>query len=305
MRYADRYGREVIVELDFATASHFRDDFSFYFTSHDANLILTSAGVRADFDQLQTFPPEFKGRISSYRAQFSTSVMASVDVETGRIPNFDFSRDYSEPLLLSHASGGGIRKAEIALRRLSLSEELRCEVQNRLARIGGSYTSIHIRNTDFTTDYQMRVEALAGKISGPIYVATDNQEALQFCKTLFGNTRAFNFSTLPDDGGKPMHSNALLDARQSNFDAICDLILLASATTYYFFPLSNPQLTGATYSGFSRLAELLHKDKALLRQFVDSREFGSFARLRLRGRKMLYRCFGLASALMPAKRRSH
>ena len=299
VRYADIFGRHVIVEMDFKGAEHFRDDFSYYFVSHDRQLTLSSANYVERFDHLKTHPASFTGRVNSYKAQYSLAVEAIADVETGEIPSFDFGKDYPEPLLLSHAAGGGLRKAEIALRRLSLSKVLSDEVHARLNRIGAAYTSIHIRNTDFTTDYKARVEALQDRISGPIYVATDNLDVLTYCRNLFGQDRVFNFSMLPNDAGHPMHSNQMLDARTHNIDAICDLILLASAKTYNFFPLSNPHLTGAKYSGFSKLAELLHKDQALLRQFIDAGSFGTVARLRLKLRKLIYRGLGLTSSLMP------
>ena len=299
VRYGDRFNRFVIVDTNFGGAVHFRDEFSNYFVSHDNDLILTSKDHVAQFDHLATYPHSFTGRINSYRASYDNSKSAYADLETGEITNFDFTKNYSEPLLLSHASGGGMRKAKIALRRLSLSELLRKEVELRLARIGGVYSSIHIRNSDFTTDYEAHVKELQQRNSGLIYVATDNLKALNFCRELFGANRVFNFSTLPQDAGNPIHSNTLLDARAHNIDAICDLILLASAKTYYFFPLSNPHLTGAKYSGYSKLAEALHNDKVLLRQFIRADAFGTVARMRLKMRKVLYRGLGLVSTLMP------
>lgn len=299
VRYGDRFNRFVIVDTNFTGAVHFRDEFSYYFVSHDRDLILTSKNHVSQFDRLATYPHSFAGRINTYGAAYDKSKSAYADLETGEIPNFDFTKNYDEPLLLSHSSGGGTRKAKIALRRLSLSEPLRKLVESRLALIGEGYCSIHIRNSDFTTDYEAHVKDLQHRISGPVYVATDNLKALNYCRELLGANRVFNFSTLPQDAGNPIHSNTFLDARAHNIDAICDLILLASAKTYYFFPLSNPELTGAIYSGYSKLAEVLHTDKTLLRQFIHADSFGTVARTRLKLRKALYRGIGLVSTFMP------
>jgi hypothetical protein len=305
VRYADSFGRQVIVEMDFVGAQHFRDDFEYYFVSHDGDLFLSSVKYSKRFDQLKANPKCFSGRINSYVATYSLKVEAIADVETGDIPCFDFSTDHVEPLLLYHASGGGLRKAKIALRRISLSAEVKQVVQARLSRLSRNYTSIHIRNTDFATDYKAHLSRVKSEIDGPIYVATDNCEVLNYCREIFGESRIYNFSNLPNEAGRPIHSNATLDARQHNIDAIADLILLASAQRYYYFPVFNANTEGVSYSGFSKFAELLHNDKQLLRQFVDANFFGVVARVRFKARKILYRLLGRAAFLMPIISRSY
>ncbi len=66
LRYADRFNRTVIVEMDFKGAVHFRDDFGVYFTSHDPRLVLSSRAFTSQFDRLVAFPSNLTGRINSY-----------------------------------------------------------------------------------------------------------------------------------------------------------------------------------------------------------------------------------------------
>jgi hypothetical protein len=304
-RYADRQHRLVIVETDFPGSLYFRDDFGRYFISHDPNLVLSSRHYVSQFDCFDVEPAAFKERVNQYKVDYNNDVSALAEVGTALIPRFDLNRKHDAPLLLYHSVGGGLRKAEIALRRISISSMVLQALNERLARIGGSYTSIHIRHTDYSTEYRQRISILRTKILGPVYVATDNREALEFCRQVFGNDRVFNFTVLPDVAGEAIHDNVKLNAQQSNVDSICDLLLLAIAKTYYFFPIANSTLDGPAYSGFSKLAELLHTDKALLRQFMDVDTFDWRARMRLRLRKVFYRSGSLALALMPPKRRAH
>jgi hypothetical protein len=296
-RYADTENRLVIVETDFARAENFRDDFCRYFISHDADLVLTSRDYAKDFDSFDVEPVGFKTRVNDYRVEYNRSLSALAEVGSGLIPSFDLKQKFNAPLLLYHAVGGGLRKAEIVMRRISISPFVLHTLNERLARIGGSYSSVHIRHTDYSTDYKDRILALRPQIVGSLYVATDNREVLDFCREVFGAERVFNFSVFPAVAGEPIHDNLKMDPRQSNLDAICDLLILAMAKSYHFFPISNSPGGGLGYSGFSRLAELLHKDKKLLQQFTHAEEFGFGARLRLRWRKMMYGFYGLASSL--------
>jgi hypothetical protein len=299
-RYAAMFDRTVVVETNFLGTTYFRDDFSNYFVSHDSSLILSSLKFASQFEDLKAVPAKFSGRINHYSAKYNDDLAAFAEVDCSDVTSFNFGRNYDEPLLLHHSAGGGLRKAEISLRRLSITPMLRQCVEHRLNKIGGAYTSIHIRHTDYSTDYRSRILRLQHTISGAIFVATDNREALDFCRNTFGADRVFNFSHLPEKAGSPIHSAAGLDARQSNLDAIVDLLLLALASAYYYFPI-NENNSSAAFSGFSLLADLLHKDRKLLAQFVSSTEFGLTARLRLHSGKAYYRGLGWVKSIMRGK----
>jgi hypothetical protein len=292
-RYADQHGRMVYVETDFAGNAYFRDEFSQYFMSHDPNLILTSRDIAGRLDVLDVVPAAMKGRIHSYQASYDLQLKGFAEPGGSVVTTFDFDQDHEQPLLLHHAMGGGLRKAEIALRRLSITAMVHSCVEERLARIGEAFTSIHIRHTDYSTDFQDRILKLKDDIVGPIFVATDNRQVLEFCSEIFGSGRVFSFSALPDQAGSPIHSNTKLDARASNLDAISDLLLLARAKKYHYFPIAEG---AATFSGFSLLADVLHRNPQLLMQFMQPEAFGNLAQLRLKARKAVYR--GLSKGKM-------
>ena len=171
-----------------------------------------------------------------------------------------------------------------------------------MAAIGGPYTSLHIRYTDYMTDHQDRILELKNEISGPIFLATDNRKAMEFCQKIFGTERVFNFTTFPEVDGQPIHSDMKMDARTSNLDAICDVIMLAAAKNYHFFPLSITQRKWAKFSGYSEFAHMLHKDKALFNHFLGVRSLGKVPRLQLAALKIGRRVKGLVWSLMPSHR---
>ena len=268
-RYGDRYGRLVVVDTDFAGAINFRAPFSDYFVSHDRNLVLSSQGLGLDD---------------------ITSTLRADDEPSG----FDFEKDSAEPVLVHHSMGGGLRKVRIALGRLSVSHVVRQEVAKRMAVIGGPYAAVHIRHTDYATDYQQRLEALQKSVGLPLFVATDNRAVLADAISIFGPGNVFSFSTLPEQAGQPAHTDTRLDAKTGNLDALCDLIMLAVASDYHMMPILQTAGQAWNYSGFSRFADMLHRDIALRRHFVGAEPPGITFRTRLRLRKWAYRAAGIA-----------
>jgi hypothetical protein len=277
-RYADTFDREVYVETDFHSTLYFRDDFSRYFISHDQNLVLSTATIASLFDHMEVFPTSLYGRINCYETGYNSQLGAVFETRSACITSFNFNVHYDAALLLHQSFGGGIYHAMIALRRLSISVEVREVIEQRLAQIGDTYTSIHIRHTDYSTDYRAHILDIAPEISGKIFVSTDNQEVLDFCRNVFGKERVWSFAKLPDQAGVPIHSNPVLDAHQSNIDAISDLLLLAMAKSYHFFRIQKKGSSTPPYSGFSMLANKLHKNPKLLQQFMRPEKFGAVSR---------------------------
>ena len=295
LSYADRFDRTVIVETDFAGAHFFRDRFDRYFISHDHKLILNSAPYISLFDLMECEPSQFTGRVTAYSSEYNRDLNALAEVGTGVVTQFSFRKKYRAPLLLHHAVGGSIRKAAVALRRLSITPDVLAVFEERKARIGSNYSGIHIRHTDYNTDYRDNVLKLKNDIKGNVYVATDNRDVLAYCKEVFGSERVYNFSTFPDQAGQALHGNSSLDPWQCNLDALVDLLLLASAKDFYFFQLTGQRRAKPAYSGFSLLVQLLRNNKSLLDNFVHSDTRNVWAHLRVKCRKSTYRLAGVWS----------
>ena len=261
----------MIVETDYPGTQSFKDRFSNYFVSQQSRLMLDAASHRGLFDTLETLPHPLRGRVNRYRFDFSREINGLFDVESGVALNVDLDLDHPEALLVRQTFGGG-RGSLGALRRLRLRDPIVDALVARLAAIGSGYAGVHIRNTDYQTGYRPRLEVLAGEIAGPVFVATDNRQAIADCVAVFGAGRVHSFSRLPAEPGRPVHILGTAEgAFGINTDAILDVMTLALSDKVYGFQL-DPNPIGATYSGFTLLAIGLHDTPALLRGVIGRRD---------------------------------
>ncbi len=287
--YADRFSRKVIVETDFPTSRNIRQEFSRYFISHDPDLILSAKTYTSQFDNMVVEPSGFTGRINSYTADYNNSSNQIAEIGSGLVPNFDLKKNYAAPLLLRHTLGGGLVPATVALKRLSLTHLMLDQINARLSVLGKSYTGLHVRNTDYKTDYQDSIIALKEKIIGNVFVATDNREVVDFCREVLGAERVFSFSKLPDIAGFTTHYDMQNDQNQANMDAISDLILLSLAHKLHYFPIASNGGWTPKYSGFSLLANYLHEHPKVLQSLMDPNYRTGFSKLQFKMQKKLTR----------------
>jgi hypothetical protein len=266
-RYAERYGRTVVIDTDYAHAGSFRDRFSDYFVSRQRNLILNADPIAATLDQLAVFPPHLAGRMTRYETRYDFERFKFVEAESGAPMSFDYMRDYDEPLLVHHDSGGGVVSVD-ALARLRLHDNIVERLIQRLQRIPPGYTSLHIRHTDYRSRYEQVLASMSKEITGPVFVATDNAACLDVCRATFGEANVYTFASLPTADGQPLHRRPDREgAPRINSDAILDLLMLALSGRCYGFELEqNPY--GVKYSGFSVLALNLKKAKPVLRALI-------------------------------------
>lgn len=269
LAYARKYNRIVIVETDYFDLTHFNDDFSHYFTSRDVRLKIQCVDV--SLDHLTCVPKFIEGRVTSYRCDPNT---VGIDLDTGQQVSFDFTHDYDEALLVHHSNGQQKgRNAILALAALQLNVSLAQRLKLRTAALA-KYSAVHIRHTDYKTDYEKRIIDLGIKVHGNIFVATDNSDVLKYCKSVLGVARVFSFSHLPDDAGMPLHHlRPAENARLRNEDAVLDLFTLALAQNFYFYP----RIVGRfnfrrSYSGFSVLVDRLRHEPRLLHRVLTGED---------------------------------
>ena len=266
-QYAKATGRLNIVDTNFRNSWHFRDDFSRYFISLDENLVL-DIGAHAELvDRLAAYPAPLTGRISSYVPEYDYDARCYRDADTGTPLKLDFDRDYDAPLILHHATS---RRGDpiAALERMRLQPMLRELILRRCARIGEPYCGLHIRATDYAMDYRQRLEKMKGRIEGPIFLATDNAEVVDHVREAFPDRPVHSFTRFQKEPGTPLHCRpADQDAWDVNCDAIADLFMLAMGKSLTFFPLE-PNIFGASHSGFSLLARDLLRKPMLVRHLL-------------------------------------
>lgn len=153
-------------------------------------------------DDLEVFPGFLAGRTNRYRARYDHTVLRLVDEETGGAISFDFDTDYPQPLLVHHACGDGTLSIG-ALSRMRASEDVANLPRERLAVIGRHYVALHIRNTDYRTEYEEWLTQNPGKFVSPVFVATDNRATVAHCRSTLGAKRCIRLRSSTPRPGSP------------------------------------------------------------------------------------------------------
>jgi hypothetical protein len=269
-RYADATDRTVIVDTNFKFATTFHDEFSRYFRSRQANLILSTRGLALDLDTLTTVPTSIEGRVSRYKPVYDTETRRFLDMLTRQPISFDMQRDHPQALLVHHQFGL-IGHSLSALQRLTLTDLMADELLARLKRVDGPYVGVHIRHTDYRSRYRAGLRRLKKSPIERIFVATDSQAVLNEFIAELGTKRVISFSRAISTDGRPIHHEQLADDATfaRNRDAILDLLMLALSSELVLFELE-PNKSGTRHSGFSILAKQLQAAKPTLAALLAS-----------------------------------
>ncbi len=270
-RYAERTGRVVLIDTNYAHSDFFRDRFTNYFSSRQNGILLDAESFPDSLNTMDVFPMFLFGRIDTYKTYRNFEIRKYCDTETGLPVTFDFDRDYPHTLLVHHNTGGGTLSL-FALLRLKLVDAITDELLTRHSRIGSPYTGIHIRNTDYKTNYEKFLLDFRPQPDEALFLATDNRSTLEEFQQTLGRDRIYSFSFLPATSN-PIHSGKQPPEEQfiRNRDAILDLLMLALSHKLYLFKLEQNHI-GATYSGFSRLAQDLWESKIVLKHLISRPE---------------------------------
>jgi hypothetical protein len=253
--YAEQHGRMLVVD---AFATSFGDDLGRYFAPVDSSIVFANPQILRQLETLDVFPRTLAGRVNAYRHQFSMEHRNWVTVDSNEPISFDFTRDYDEPLLVHHARGGGNQSSD-ALQRLTLRRHMVEKFYARISIVGRNYAGIHVRHTDYRSDYVSFFQSLAGKVQQDrIVICTDSREVLEYGKAFFSQ-RVYSFAAIPHTGGRPLHEGNRLNKQVINTDAILDLITLARARSLFITKVSSGH-----YSGYSRLAAALNQNQPLV-----------------------------------------
>jgi len=212
----------------------------------------------AELNGARCVPSALQGRLTTYRCNWDANLRALVDAETRAELSFNFDVDYDEPLLVHHQAGGGAREALSLLQRIRFREDLASICREKLRSLGSDYDAIHIRNSDYRTDWKPFLAEVRSKLeAASVLICSDDLNVLRFCEGFFKPKQVLISSYPPDTGGKALHTHeSNLSATQRDAvvrDCLVDLLALSQGVTLHY---SNT--TNGHPSGFSQLAELLH-----------------------------------------------
>ena len=247
--------------------------FSEYFSLKPTDLEVEtcpSAQLISQLELLTCAPQEIRGRLRQYQCRWSPEMRALVDADSGCRLSFDFSASYSEDLLVHHQAGGGSSEALALLKKLTFNTELAKECRETLQLLGNDYDAIHVRNSDYKTDWKPFIERVADELaSDSVLVCSDDRTVILFCIRFFADKRVLITTIPPDTGGKALHTHESImspeERRSVIRDGLIDLIALANGKSLRYQNTINGHP-----SGYSELAKHLHNDKSVVDALLSS-----------------------------------
>jgi hypothetical protein len=280
-QYAERFDRTLVIDTSFGV---FKDDFTRYFSvvtpSIAPVLPVLSASVLDRLEALDVRPHQVRGRLGTYAKVYSSQQRCFVDDASGASLTFDFETDHPEACLLYNNSGGGA-VAINCLKRLRLVPDIADDLRRLLEKLGDNYMAVHVRNTDYRTDYKRFFKSIEREVDDvDLLVCSDDATCVEFARGFFRRSRVFTVSQIPDYGGEPLHRVAMAPGERyrANVDALRDLLALAWAKKLFIANVRTPgtfdflrfRRKHSRISGYSRLAQALNAERDVIRRLVNA-----------------------------------
>lgn len=271
VEYAEQYQRTLII--DTKKSGLFRD-FDDFFELKNKNVAIHTHVSDTIYQILNTqtcYPKQCQGQLDRYVSKFNKKLRRfTIDGKKHRT-TFKFNRNYVHQCLVHEDCGGGLASMRL-LARLQLREELAQRVRQQLAELGEDYVAIHVRHTDYQTDYKKCFKTIYSQLENKrVLVCSDNIDVINYAKRIFNSADVVTTSRPQLSGGQCLHEPSNYTNEQHKYDApnaaIIDLICLASARTIYTPALANSKKK-AKFSGFARLAKTLAQEKHIIKQLT-------------------------------------
>jgi hypothetical protein len=261
--YSEKYGRILVID---AANSGFLDSFNNYFT------LSSGAKVEVAFDfpegcdlsEASCVPNELTSRINEYKAAY-VSGQGYVDQASKVKIAFDLSKDHVEDILIHEQCGGGVNSIKV-LANFVLNPSLANLAHNKI-KCFGSYESIHVRNTDYKTEYESFFDEIEKASLGKNLVLCTDDYACQIYAIKLFKERLTLSSNIPNLNGRSLHRNPDINRLQANYDSIVDLLVLACGSK-----LHTTNVTVGHKSGFSKLAANLQERQDIIEQLLSTRQ---------------------------------
>lgn len=265
-QYAIRYERVLILDtMQSGLRLPFDDIFSVT-ESFGCEVMIWSEALAKEMDTIATVEPRaLTNRISSYETYLDLAIKQVRDIDSDCWVSFDHTIDHSAQLLVYDQGGGGILGL-YALRHMNLRSTIADEIAERLLPLGTDYDAIHVRNTDYRTDYEAQLAKCKTMFIGrKLLLCSDNATVKQSAHSwLDESTEILSVAEIPDIGGEPLHLSDDVDPYRGAVDLLSDLLAMARSCTFVFLKMSPTNNAGGKFSGFSILADLLRQEPATI-----------------------------------------
>ncbi len=158
---------------------------------------------------------------------------------------FDLKTAHPDRVLVHPTSGGG-DLGIFFLERLTLRDEIKAHLRKAIEPLGQDYLSVHIRNTDWATDYETAFAAIDNKIRGrKVLVCSDDSRAVNYFRETYSEECDFRTtSELSNTDGTPLHYNENRDVWASNIAMLTDIYALAMGSQICMVDTYNGKRSG-------------------------------------------------------------
>lgn len=259
LNYAIRYNRICVIDTTYDV--EFGDDIHNYFDLSHSNIYPPPIKSFYDMARESTFtyyPSFYRGNNLSIRTVYVRNVgFTHHDVST----SLDFSSDYDERVIV-HNNCGGSKLPVDFFNMFSLKPVIIDELRRRYTLLSKPYLALHIRHTDYKSNVDEFLGAVAEDISAysTVFLATDNIDVLEKCNAAYGE-KIVSFSSVSGTENKNMHGKANIKVYPAFVqDLFCDFLLLVLADKYHY---SQQQ------SNYSKNADRLRRTPFRDRLFAD------------------------------------
>lgn len=266
--YAREFNRTLILDLN---VSGLRMPFENVFVANESigcQILPWSKQISKEMDGMKSIiPPELVGKLSKYRVIWNHDVDMHTHRYTDVIVDFDYDRDHDAQLLVHQQCGGGETGPDI-LKDLSFKPSVVDKIAERLVPLGRDYDAIHVRNSDYKTNYIEFFEECRDRFRNrPLLICSDNIEVKNAAHEIFhSSTSLLSVADIPDTKGRPLHFSYHLDPLETAVDLLSDLMALARSQNLIYANLASADWHQISVSGFSQLAQNLKNRPEVIRE---------------------------------------
>lgn len=270
-RYAKAFDRVLIIDTHRKSGilSHFSDFFEITDSGGVTVVPEVDESLQHHLNALTCNPPAVQNRIGKYASLFSSEWRNVCEKTSGGLITFDFEKDHEAQLLVHEQCGDGYLSEQL-LPRLRLSTRARSEISMSLARLPRPYVGVHVRNTDYRTDYLPLFESIYDKTIGRnVLVCSDDPDVIVHARSFFRDSVVITATTIPNSARKPLHLRNSYDSQeervQATIMALTDLLALGGAEELcYAKSVTSGEPLRLGKSGFSLLADHIFRNKHLI-----------------------------------------
>lgn len=189
---------------------------------------------------------------------------------------FDNIETHPAELIVHHMSGGGEESIK-TLSLLKFKNEIINKINLKINFLGLDYDAIHIRNTDYKSEYITFFELIKPKtLCRRILLCSDNPDIMFVAKEKMGQTEIVfieKYFPRSQTNNSPIHFQWGMSKETiqlNNVIMLADLIGMAKSKNLYY-PNLTENIHLARFSGFSMLAENLKSRPELVDQLMGNK----------------------------------